>query len=525
MEYRVFKPTYTSGGTARASGTYHIAFRDHLARRQSFAGSVRERDTQRTAERLGELVQCRRTGERPPEKLQRWIETLPDRQMKRLLAMELIDPRTMQADRPLAALLDSDGADPGYRQALLARGDTDAHVKQTIDRIRAVLDECGFAFWRDLAKPGAPTSVEVFLGKRRKAGKINGQSFNYYVRAIKGFCRWLAEADRAPFVALASLKGVKNAEMDREGRRALSIEEMRPLLQAANTGGEHNGLTGAERAILYRFSFESGCRPNQVRSLTVADFNLGAEPPTVTAQAKFVKRRTAHTQVLRQAMAAELKALFATKMPEAPAFKMPSKYHMAEMLRRDLAAARAKWVGEAESHDDRMERERSDFLAPKDREGNRTDFYSLRHGHGTALADAGVPAKDIQASMHHTNPTTTARYLHTSRKSAAAAIGAMPDLSYPLAQLATGTAGPEHHPDLRNPCATGCTSLDSAGREAEFRADTKSPDYRGNTGKSAVAASNARNSPRGGTADATDLKSVDPKWSCGFESHRGQCSC
>src|SRR5205085_12436793 len=27
--------------------------------------------------------------------------------------------------------------------------------------------------------------------------------------------------------------------------------------------------------------------------------------------------------------------------------------------------------------------------------------------------------------------------------------------------------------------------------------------------------------PRGGTADATDLKSVGPKGPCGFESHRG----
>ena len=29
-------------------------------------------------------------------------------------------------------------------------------------------------------------------------------------------------------------------------------------------------------------------------------------------------------------------------------------------------------------------------------------------------------------------------------------------------------------------------------------------------------------SPCGGTADATDLKSVVQKWTCGFDSHRGQ---
>jgi hypothetical protein len=37
----------------------------------------------------------------------------------------------------------------------------------------------------------------------------------------------------------------------------------------------------------------------------------------------------------------------------------------------------------------------------------------------------------------------------------------------------------------------------------------------------AVLAEELISSPRGGTADASDLKSDDPKWSCGFDSHRG----
>jgi len=78
-------------------------------------------------------------------------------------------------------------------------------------------------------------------------------------------------------------------------------------------------------------------------------------------------------------------------------------------------------------------------------QAERAVFYSTRHGHGTGLADAGVPEKDIAASMHHASRTTTARYLHRDRKAKRAAIDAMPDLSYSSAgreaQAATGTHG------------------------------------------------------------------------------------
>ena len=170
----------------------------------------------------------------------------------------------------------------------------------------------------------------------------------------------------------------------------------------------------------------------------MGDFSLGAQSATVTTHARHVKRRKTHTQAIRPSLAADLKKRFASKLPAAPAFAMPSKYHMADMLRHDLAAARAAWVGEAATDAEREERQRSDFLAAVNHEGQRTVFYSTRHGHGTALADAGVPEKDI-ASMHDATRITTARYLHAGRKSVARAIDAMPDLSFPERQIAMGT--------------------------------------------------------------------------------------
>ena len=41
------------------------------------------------------------------------------------------------------------------------------------------------------------------------------------------------------------------------------------------------------------------------------------------------------------------------------------------------------------------------------------DFHSLRHTHGTELAEAGVPAKEIQLRLGHKNIETTLNvYVH-----------------------------------------------------------------------------------------------------------------
>ena len=199
----------------------------------------------------------------------------------------------------------------------------------------------------------------------------------------------------------------------------------------------------------------------------------------MTTHARFVKRRRTHTQQLRPSLAEDLRERFKTKLPTAAALKLPSKYHMAEMLRADLATARSAWINANGISDKERElRQRSDFLDASNHQGERAVFYSTRHGHGTALADAGVPEKDIAASMHHTSRTTTARYLHSDRKARGAAIGAMPDLSYPQKNSATGTLDtqPDATPDAiacAAACATGRTSVESGGGEnRDFSAKT-----------------------------------------------------
>ena len=256
----------------------------------------------------------------------------------------------------------------------------------------------------------------------------------------------------------------------------MTAEEMRWLLRtAAALKRVVFDVPPEDRVILYRFGFETGIRPGQIRQLTAGSFDFDARPPTVTSRAASVKRKKLHRQALRPAMAEALRGLLATKLPDAPAFPtMPDKYSCAAMLREDLAGARAAWIAEAAGDvKEQLRRQQSDFLAPVDHQGRRAAFYSLRHGHGTALGNAGVPQAHIQASLHHTRSATTDRYVHADLQAKARAVNALPELAgegeggdgdEPQAAAATGTHGREHDaPRLRGACHDVRTRADAGG--------------------------------------------------------------
>ena len=113
-------------------------------------------------------------------------------------------------------------------------------------------------------------------------------------------------------------------------------------------------------------------------------------------------------QYIKPELAMELKALVATKAPKAPVFAMPDEHDVADMLRDDLADARAKWLGGAQRDaEEHVRREQSDFLADVNHEGEHLDFHSLRHTCGAWLAMAGAHPKAVQTVMRHSSITLT----------------------------------------------------------------------------------------------------------------------
>ena len=255
-------------------------------------------------------------------------------------------------------------------------------------------------------------------------------AFNHYLTAFKSFCKWMVRDGRVAENPVAYLTGL-NAKTDlRRQRRALSVEELRKLLDETRRGPDRFGMTGPERAMLYRVAVETGLRRGELASLTRVSFALEGMRPTVTVQAGYSKHRREDVLPLRPDTAADLKDLLAGKMPGAPAFAVPADRHeSAAMFRADLEAVGLSYVDAA---------------------GQFADFHALRHTCGSLLAASGCHPKVAQSIMRHcTIDLTMSRYTHVFAGQEADAVAALPDLDRPAAgqAKATGTDDATAAPD------------------------------------------------------------------------------
>jgi len=250
---------------------------------------------------------------------------------------------------------------------------------------------------------------------------ISAQTCNFYLQSVKQFCRWMVLDQRASESPVAYLKRLNVKTDRRHDRRALEVDEMRRLLSATQGAGRRFGMTGPERAMLYRIAIETGLRANELRTLTAGSFDL--DGCTVTVEAGYSKHRRQDILPLRPATATELRQFLQSKVPNSRVFRVPDK--TAKMFRADLAEATIPYVDGA---------------------GRFADFHALRHTTGSWLAANGVHPKVAQTIMRHSDINLTmGKYTHTLRGQEAEAVNRLPDLSSASTEagkaLATGTDG------------------------------------------------------------------------------------
>lgn len=103
---------------------------------------------------------------------------------------------------------------------LVHRGMTKKQADLLHGRVVRVINGCGFERWPDLSA----SKVQSFIAEQRKPnrkkdrtdatpGPASVQTKNFYLQAIKQFCRWMVEDGRAPDNPLAHLK-VGNVRLD-----------------------------------------------------------------------------------------------------------------------------------------------------------------------------------------------------------------------------------------------------------------------------------------------------------------------
>jgi len=334
-----------------------------------------------------------------------------------------------------------DGHLADYHAALLAKGVTRDHADLVRTRANKVLR---------LAKAEqishvAPSAVQGAIATIRQEGK-SLQTCNDTLRAIKQFSRWLWRDGRAREDVLVHLTGFNVALDRRHDRRALTDEELARLIRAAESGPTVMGMTGPDRAMLYRVAVGTGFRANELRSLTPESFDLDGDPPTVTVEAGYSKHRRKDVQPIRQDLADLLRQWLAARPTGEPVFgTMPEK--TARMIRKDLQAAKKKWVEEVKSPEVQKERQDSDFLAYRNTAGLVADFHALRHTYVSRLVRSGANVKVAQELARHSTPMLTlGRYAHIEVLDQTKALAALPSIDPVPAQreaaLATGTDGP-----------------------------------------------------------------------------------
>ncbi len=323
------------------------------------------------------------------------------------------DPYREHADRPVTEHV----AD--WQRALEAGGCTAQHVDTVVGRVKRLVKGCKVSRFADIR----PADVQAYLVKLRKDDERNkkGRGFgtrtrNFYLKAAKQFCRWMVAERRARENPLAHLKGERGLQADlRRARDAFSEAELGRLLARVPHRGISYGLTGAERARLYRLAAETGLRAGELRTLTWAAIDTGPQP-MLTVRASYSKNGEARSVPLRAETAALLEAQRAGSeaSADARALRMPDPCNLARMLKADLEALKIPY---------------------RTTEGRYRDFHSFRHTFASRLARAGTPVKTAQDLLgHKTVAMTLEIYSHTVLADHAAAIErAIPGTPNPVA--------------------------------------------------------------------------------------------
>src|SRR5262245_6447052 len=130
-----------------------------------------------------------------------------------------------------------------------------------------------------------------------------------------------------------------------------------------------------------------------------ASFALDDDTPTLTVEAAYSKHRREDVVPLHADLLSRLRPWLVDKPPRQRVW--PGNWAKGKeagvMLKADLEAARAAWIGEAGIDEaTRMQRRQSSFLACRDADDRVVDFHALRHTFITRLVRAGVKPKEAR---------------------------------------------------------------------------------------------------------------------------------
>ncbi len=304
-----------------------------------------------------------------------------------------------------------------YESHLRSKQSTESYVRLHISRLRAILTATKTATIGDLDSGKINRVLSKWREKGplpsrkgRKRQSISVQTSNHYVRACRGFSRWLWTAKRTADDVLRNLSPL-NAKADRlHVRRSLTPDELRLLISATLNGNTlrfgSERMSPKDRAMLYTVAAYTGLRASELASLTRSSFDLSAK--TVTVLAAYSKRRRDDVLPLHLSLVERLTTWLETKADGQPLWPGPwaSDRRGAAMMRYDL---------------------KNSGIDYKDDGGRFADFHALRHTFISQMARSGVhPSKAKELARHSTITLTMDVYSHVETEELRKALDTLP---------------------------------------------------------------------------------------------------
>ena len=398
----------------RPNVTHGVSFHD-LKRQKRFWHRVGpDRATAKAlAERIERLERLRTSGDPLDTSLTQWLERLPTALRDKLVQADLVDGHRAAAGLSVEQHLKD------FAKSLRVKGDTEKHVEQTKRRVLKVLTVGQVKTLSDISPARIEQALSIIASQGRR--KLTSKTKKYYLACVDSFCKWAVQNGRMSSNPLKHLT-VKLTGDSTKRRRPLTVDEVRRLVSTTAIEPDRFGIPGHERALIYVFTAETGCRAGEVRALVVGDFDLSQDLVNVTIRSGTTKNRKERSLLLSTGLSSLIRHHVGGKLPTVSAFRLPSKYNMADMVRQDCQAASIPVVDDA---------------------GREVDFHALRVTAASLLVAEGFDVKLAQQRLGHHDPSLTLKvYAKTYREGEVAAMRRMPDLTAApdkLTVIATGT--------------------------------------------------------------------------------------
>jgi len=141
-----FRPKYTNG---KLANTWTICFTDHQGNKRRIGSlQAHKRNAEVMGQKILDLVGFKVAGMALPPEMTRWLQDLPPKIVQRLAGFGLIDTEKVAALLPLRDHIEGTTGRPGWRQYLMAKGNTKSHVDSRCVRALRVVEGAHFTYWQ-----------------------------------------------------------------------------------------------------------------------------------------------------------------------------------------------------------------------------------------------------------------------------------------------------------------------------------------------------------------------------------------